>query len=295
MMNKIYSSAIIMALVSLVACNKEGVQTVGETLSANAYISSGTKTEYATCTDVNGKPIVKVTWSDKDSFKAYYDVSKNPIIFSKAAAGTSFSATDVPAGVTASTTFTGMYGSAATLNSEGKIDIDFSDQNGELDNLAAYDVMTATSELKEGALSFAFKHNCAILRLKCVNHTANAANRVVLDFAKAQVSEDFGNAGFDSSSKYWIRLSINLETPAEKGSSEYGKGSVGYRYVIVPAMNYLASMPEGLGIGSSYDPFMTFYRRIDFYTTKYIEAGKVYDVLCECGLEEEEGGGFWGD
>lgn len=294
-MNKIYSSAIIMALVSLVACNKEGVQTVGETLSANAYISSGTKTEYATCTDVNGKPIVKVTWSDKDSFKAYYDVSKNPIIFSKAAAGTSFSATDVPAGVTASTTFTGLYGSAATLNSEGKIDIDFSDQNGELDNLAAYDVMTATSELKEGALSFAFKHNCAILRLKCVNHTANAANRVVLDFAKAQVSEDFGNAGFDSSSKYWIRLSINLETPAEKGSSEYGKGSVGYRYVIVPAMNYLASMPEGLGIGSSYDPFMTFYRRIDFYTTKYIEAGKVYDVLCECGLEEEEGGGFWGD
>ena len=295
MMNKIYSSAIIMALVSLVACNKEGVQTVGETLSANAYISSGTKTEYATCTDVNGKPIVKVTWSDKDSFKAYYDVSKNPIIFSKAAAGTSFSATDVPAGVTASTTFTGLYGSAATLNSEGKIDIDFSDQNGELDNLAAYDVMTATSELKEGALSFAFKHNCAILRLKCVNHTANAANRVVLDFAKAQVSEDFGNAGFDSSCKYWIRLSINLETPAEKGSSEYGKGSVGYRYVIVPAMNYLASMPEGLGIGSSYDPFMTFYRRIDFYTTKYIEAGKVYDVLCECGLEEEEGGGFWGD
>ena len=295
MMNKIYSSAIIMALVSLVACNKEGVQTVGETLSANAYISSGTKTEYATYTDVNGKPIVKVTWSDKDSFKAYYDVSKNPIIFSKAAAGTSFSATDVPAGVTASTTFTGLYGSAATLNSEGKIDIDFSDQNGELDNLAAYDVMTATSELKEGALSFAFKHNCAILRLKCVNHTANAANRVVLDFAKAQVSEDFGNAGFDSSSKYWIRLSINLETPAEKGSSEYGKGSVGYRYVIVPAMNYLASMPEGLGIGSSYDPFMTFYRRIDFYTTKYIEAGKVYDVLCECGLEEEEGGGFWGD
>ena len=295
MMNKFYSSAIIMALVSLVACNKEGVQTVGETLSANAYISSGTKTVYATDTDEKGNPIVKVTWSDEDSFKAYYEGSKNPINFSKKAAGSSFSATDVPAGVTASTTFTGLYGSRATLNSDGKIDIDFSKQNGELDNLAVYDVMTATSELKEGALSFAFKHNCAILRLKCVNHTANAANRVVLDFAKAQVSEDFGNAGFDSSSKYWIRLSINLETPAEKGSSEYGKGSIGYRYVMVPAMNYLASMPEGLGIGSSYDPFMTFYRRIDFYATKYIEAGKVYDVLCECGLEEDEGGGFWGD
>ena len=64
---------------------------------------------------------------------------------------------------------------------------------------------------------------------------------------------------------------------------------------MVPAMNYLDSMPEGLGTDSSFDPFMTFHRRIDFYATKYIEAGKVYDVLCECGLEEEEGGGWWGD
>ena len=295
MMNKIYSSVIVMALVSLVACNKEGVQTVGETLSANAYISSGaTKTVYD-IPHYDVKKNVKVSWDVEESFNAYYDGGAAPVIFSKTAAGTSFTAVDVPSGVTASTEFTGLYGSNATLNSDGKIDIDFSKQNGERDNLAAYDVMTATSELKEGALLFAFKHNCAILRLKCVNHTANAANRVVLDFAKAQVSEDFGNAGFDSSSKFWIRLSINLETPAEKGSSEYGKGSVGYRYVMVPAMNYLASMPEGLGIGSSYDPFMTFHRRIDFYTTKYIEAGKVYDVLCECGLEEEEGGGIWGD
>ena len=293
-MNKIYFSAIIMALVSFVACNKEGVQTVGETLSANAYISPETKTDYV-IGNYGEKAGVKVSWSDAEKFKAYYKGGAEPVTFFKTAAGTSFTAETVPSGVTSSATFTGLYGSEATLNSDGKIDIDFSKQNGELDNLAAYDVMTATSKLEKGMLSFAFEHNCAILRLKCVNHTANAANRVVLDFAKAQVSEDFGNAGFDSSSKYWIRLSINLETPAEKGSSEYGKGSVGYRYVIVPAMNYLASMPEGLGIGSSYDPFMTFHRRIDFYTTKYIEAGKVYDVLCECGLEEDEGGGFWGD
>ena len=294
MMNKIYFSAIIMALVSFVACNKEGVQTVGETLSANAYISPETKTDYV-IGNYGEKAGVKVSWSDAEKFKAYYKGGAEPVTFFKTAAGTSFTAETVPSGVTSSATFTGLYGSEATLNSDGKIDIDFSKQNGELDNLAAYDVMTATSKLEKGMLSFAFEHNCAILRLKCVNHTANAANRVVLDFAKAQVSEDFGNAGFDSSSKFWIRLSINLETPAEKGSSEYGKGSVGYRYVMVPAMNYLASMPEGLGIGSSYDPFMTFHRRIDFYTTKYIEAGKVYDVLCECGLEEEEGGGIWGD
>ena len=300
MMNKIYSSAIIMAMISLVACNKEGVQTVGETLSANAYISSGsTKTVYDNLPNSYGvKNPVKVSWDVSESFKAYYDGGAAPVIFSKTAAGTSFTAESVPSGVTASTTFTGLYGSTAILNSDGKIDFDFSKQKGELNDLAAYDVMTATSELKEGMLSFAFKHNCAILRLKCVNHTNNAANCVVLDFAKAQVSDEFGSTGFDLSSKYWIRLKINLSTPAEKGSSEYGKGSVGYRYVIVPAMKYCDSMPgyDGLGIGgSSYDEFWTFSRRIDFSPTKYIKAGNVYDVVCEAGLEEAEEGGFWAD
>lgn len=294
-MKRIYSSVVCLAALAVVACNKEGAQPVGETLCANAYITSdATRTVYEVG-NYGDKTGVKVSWDTAESFKAYYDGGTAPVVFSKTAAGTSFTAGEVPEGVSVYTPFTGLYGSAATLSPDGKIDIDFSKQNGEAGNISAYDVMTATSELKEGALSFAFKHNCAILRLKCVNHTANAANRVVLDFAKAQVSEDFGNTGFDSSSKYWIRLSINLETPAEVGSSEYGKGSVGYRYVMVPAMNYLASMPEGLGTASSYDPFMTFYRRIDFYATKYIKAGKVYDVLCECGLEEEEGGGFWGD
>lgn len=294
-MKRIYSSVVCLAALAVVACNKEGAQTAGETLCANAYISSdATKTVYEVG-NYGDKTGAKVSWDTAESFRAYYDGGTAPVVFSKTAAGTSFTAESVPEGVSVSTPFTGLYGSAATLNPDGKIDIDFSKQDGTLENLPAFDVMTAASKLNGGALSFAFKHNCAILRLKCVNHTANKANRVVLDFAKAQVSEEFGNTGFDSSSKYWIRLSINLETPAEKGSSEYGKGSVGYRYVMVPAMKYLASMPEGLGTASSYDPFMTFYRRIDFYATKYIEAGKVYDVLCECGLEEEEGGGFWGD
>lgn len=294
-MKRVYYSVLCLAALAVAACNKEGVQTAGESLCANAYISSSaTKTVYE-IGNYGEKAGTKVSWSDAESFNAYYDGGASPVIFSKTAAGTSFTAESVPDGVSVSTLFTGLYGSAATLNSAGKIDIDFSKQDGTLENLPAFDVMTAASKLNGGALSFAFKHNCAILRLKCVNHTANAANRVVLDFAKAQVSEDFGNAGFDSSSKFWIRLSINLETPAEKGSSEYGKGSVGYRYVMVPAMNYLASMPEGLGTGSPYDPFMTFHRRIDFYATKYIEAGKVYDVMCECGVEQGEGGGIWGD
>ena len=292
-MNKIYSSAIIMALVSLVACNKEGVQTVGETLSANAYISPETKTEYV-IGNYGEKAGVKVSWSDEDSFKAYYDGSKNPIIFSKTAAGTSFSATDVPAGVTASTTFTGLYGSAATLNSDGKIDIDFSKQNGELDNLAAYDVMTATSKLTDGMLSFAFHHNCAILRLKCVNHTIKPVSKVKLCFWKAQVSEKFAGTGLVKNPKEpYYSLSIDLKTPSEKGSAVKGQGYVTYRYVIVPAMSYLQPA-KGKEIMPA-DHLDSFLRQIDFSESKCIEAGKVYDVLCECGLEEDEGGGFWGD
>lgn len=292
-MNKIYSSAIIMALVSLVACNKEGVQTVGETLSANAYISPETKTDYV-IGNYGEKAGVKVTWSDEDSFKAYYDGSKNPINFSKKAAGSSFSATDVPAGVTASTTFTGLYGSAATLNSEGKIDIDFSEQNGELDNLAAYDVMTATSTLNEGMLSFAFNHNCAILRLKCVNHTIKPVSKVKLCFWKAQVSEKFAGTGLVKNPKEpYYSLSIDLKTPSEKGSAVKGQGYVTYRYVIVPAMSYLQPA-KGKEIMPA-DYLDSFLRQIDFSESKCIEAGKVYDVLCECGLEEDEGGGFWGD
>ena len=296
MMNKIYSSAIIMSLVSLVACNKEGVQTVGETLSANAYISSGsTKTVYDNLPNSYGvKNPVKVSWDASESFMAYYDGGVKPVIFSKDGAGTSFTAKDVPSGVTASTTFTGLYGSAATMNSDGKIDIDFSKQNGELNNLAAYDVMTATSKLTDGMLSFAFEHNCAILRLKCVNHTIKPVSKVKLCFWKAQVSEKFAGTGLVKNPKEpYYSLSIDLKTPSEKGSAVKGQGYVTYRYVIVPAMSYLQPA-KGKEIMPA-DYLDSFLRQIDFSSTKSIEAGKVYDVLCECGLEEDEGGGFWGD
>lgn len=295
MMNKIYSSAIVMALVSLVACNKEGVQTVGETLSANAYISSGaTKTVYS-IPDYDVKAKVGVSWDVKESFKAYYDGGAMPVVFSKDGAGTSFTAESVPSGVTSSTKFTGLYGSKATLNSDGKIDIDFSQQNGEVDNLAAYDVMIATSKLTDGMLSFAFKHNCAILRLKCVNYTINPVGKVKLYFWKAQVSEEFGSTGLNkkiNSPNY--SLSINLKTLSDKGSILKGQGSVTYRYVIVPAMSYLEPAPgiESMPIVDELDAFL---KQIDFSNKKFIEAGKVYDVLCECGVETDEDGWIWGD
>lgn len=290
-MKRVYYSVLCLAALAVAACNKEGVQTAGESLCANAYISSSaTKTVYE-IGNYGEKAGTKVSWSDAESFKAYYDGGASPVIFSKTAAGTSFTAESVPDGVSVSTLFTGLYGSAATLNSEGKIDIDFSKQNGEVDNLSAYDVMTATSELNAGALSFAFKHNCAILRLKCVNHTVNPVSKVKLCFAKAQVSGEFGSAGFYNDNKNKdVFLSINLKTPVGAGSSEYGKGTVGYRYVIVPAIGYQET-GEGMLVGKIDE----FSQTIELSGTKCIEAGKVYDVMCECGVEQEEGGGIWGD
>lgn len=290
-MKRVYYSVLCLAALAVAACNKEGVQTAGESLCANAYISSSaTKTVYE-IGNYGEKAGVKVSWDVAEAFNAYYDGGASPVIFSKTAAGTSFTAESVPDGVSVSTLFTGLYGSAATLNSEGKIDIDFSKQNGEVDNLSAYDVMTATSELKEGALSFAFKHNCAILRLKCVNHTINPVSKVKLCFFKAQVSGEFGSTGFYENVRKYVSLSINLKTPVEAGSSEKGKGTVGFRYVIVPAIGYQKSSYEGIPVGK----FDEFSNSIELSGTKSIEAGKVYDVLCECGLEEDEGGGFWGD
>lgn len=290
-MKRVYYSVLCLAALAVAACNKEGVQTAGESLCANAYISSSaTKTVYE-IGNYGEKAGTKVSWSDAESFNAYYDGGASPVIFSKTAAGTSFTAESVPEGVSVLTLFTGLYGSAATLNSEGKIDIDFSKQNGEVDNLSAYDVMTATSELKEGALSFAFRHNCAILRLKCVNHTINPVSKVKLCFFKAQVSGEFGSTGFYENVRKYVSLSINLKTPVEAGSSEKGKGTVGFRYVIVPAIGYQKSSYEGIPVGK----FDEFSNSIELSGTKSIEAGKVYDVLCECGLEEDEGGGFWGD
>lgn len=279
-MNKIYSSAIIMALVSLVACNKEGVQTVGKTLSANAYISSGTKTVYAPGTDVNGKPIVKVTWSDKDSFKAYYDGSKNPIIFSKAAAGTSFSATDVPEGVSAETVFKGLYGSKASLASDGKIKIVFDEQNGTLENLKDFDVMTSTSELKDGALTFAFKHNCAILKveLENISKKGTVVNQLLLSFTRSKVDDAFlsswssiggGESCMTNSNPYTGYNSLNITL-----SKSIKPGETHACYIVVPAMEYADLKYDNItGVSTT-----AFDYTVKLNSQKRIEAGKLYTL-----------------
>lgn len=206
-MKSIYLSAIFFAILSVVACNKEGVTSTESTLQANAYISSATRTSYE-IGNYGEKVPVKVSWDANESFKAYYEGGKSPVTFSKTAEGTSFMAEGVPEGVSASTSFKGLYGSEATLDADGKISIDFSAQNGSLENLSAYDVMSATSELNNGVLSFAFKHNCAILRLKCVNHTINQVNKVRLIFSKAKVSEEFAGTSINVGKDGTVTLSI---------------------------------------------------------------------------------------
>ena len=272
---------------SLTACDKSEIPVANGSLSAKATIDVRTKVDY---TDNGAEKGVKVDWSDTESFKAYYGEDLNDsLIFSKSEAGTSFIAKNVPAGVGSETKFRGLYGEKASLDSNGKIKIDFTEQDGTLDGLSAFDVMTADSELKDDLLSFAFKHNCAILRLECVNHTIAKVGKIKLSFHNVKISEDFSETGFTSGEAF-LTLKFNLKTSVAEGSPEYGKGLTDTRYAIVPAMSYQEAS-VGLPISDS----KAFERTIELSSSKSIEAGKVYDVKCEAGLEEDEGGGFWGD
>lgn len=290
-MKRVYYSVLCLAALAVAACNKEGVQTAGESLCANAYISSSaTKTVYE-IGNYGEKAGTKVSWSDAESFNAYYDGGASPVIFSKTAAGTSFTAESVPDGVSVSTLFTGLYGSAATLNSEGKIDVDFSKQNGTLENLPAYDVMTAASKLNGGALSFAFKHNCAILRLKCINHYEKEISKLELVFECTKLSDEFASTCLRVEEyKQSASLSITLKKPVAAGSPVKDKGTVEYRYVIVPALKFESSNYSSIGFGGEW-----FDKTISLSEKKSIEAGKVYDVVCHAGVEGDENGNIWID
>ena len=79
-MKRVYQSVLCLAALAVAACNKEGVQTAGESLCANAYISSSaTKTVYE-IGNYGEKAGTKVSWSDAESFNAYYDVN-SPIVY----------------------------------------------------------------------------------------------------------------------------------------------------------------------------------------------------------------------
>ena len=72
-MKRVYYSVLCLAALAVVACNKEGAQTTGETLCANAYISSdATRTVYEVG-NYGDKTGAKVSWDTAESFRAYYD------------------------------------------------------------------------------------------------------------------------------------------------------------------------------------------------------------------------------
>lgn len=71
-MKRVYYSVLCLAALAVAACNKEGVQTAGESLCANAYISSSaTKTVYE-IGNYGEKAGTKVSWSDAEFFNAYF-------------------------------------------------------------------------------------------------------------------------------------------------------------------------------------------------------------------------------
>ena len=272
----------------IIGCNTTEIQEVNGVLSATATIEVKTKVDY---TDNGAKKGVTAVWSADETFKAYYEGASEPLVFDKSGAGNSFVANGVPGGVSSETQFRGLYGKNATLDSNGKIAIDFTGQDGTLDGLSAFDVMTADSKLSEGVLNFAFKHNCAILRLECVNHTTKKVSKVKLRFHNVKISEDFSETGITQAGVF-LALKFELKSPVAEGSSEYGKGHTETRYAIVPAMSYQEAK-VGLPTSSTTDAFEKTIELSD--STKSIEAGKVYDVKCEAGLEEAEGGGYWSD
>ena len=263
-MKKIVS--IMAGVLCLMACNKAENPSNNNTLSAVASIDTQTKTVY---TDKGAGNGMKVDWAESDSFTAYYN-GTSTLTFSKSAAGSTFSAVDVPEGVNTSTQFTGLYGSAATLSSTGAINIDFRKQDGSLANLPAYDVMTATSELTDGALSFAFKHKCAIIRLSVKSNDSSyrtSVNKVELNFYYSSVSSDFANSGFsvDANTAY-STITFTLAQPIPYGETKTV-------YCVVPAISYKANLYSNTPTAKNNSAVCVFNT-----PEAGIMAGKVYDA-----------------
>lgn len=252
--------------VSIAACNKSEIVNGVHGLSAVATFDSQTKTTYA---DGGSNAAMKVNWADADSFKAYYNGYSEFLVFSKNMAGDIFAAVNVPEGVTINTGFTGLYGSAASIGSDGKVNVDFSKQDGTLENLSSFDVMTADSKINDGLLSFAFKHKCAIIRVPVVNVSSDKTpvTKVSLTVENSALDSSFGTSGI-------IETYVNSCILTFKLANEIRSGESGIVYCIVPPMSY----DEGLYGGISGSDVNIAQVDITLSATKSIEAGKVYDV-----------------
>ncbi len=283
-MKKIIMMAAILPVL-FTACEKEATV---NTLTATATVagSSETKTTY---TD-NGKDeqsALRVSWNDSETFKAYY-TNTEYVTFSKTS-GNTFTATEVPAGVTASTEFTGVYGEMATYNSDGTVNIDFSGQDGTLENLGKYDVMTCVSTNEAGALKFAFQHKCAILRIKLTNYTAAAKGNVKITFKNfsaiggndINVPVTPGSGIIESTSS---TVTFSMDVTAFSGNKSTGVSKT--FYAAIPDL-------EWNGTSSGYEEYTgEEYFGKTVFMKGAILAGKIYDVKATCGVQEVSGG-YW--
>lgn len=253
-----------------------------KTLSATATIdNSNTRTTY---TDQGTGSALKVDWEASETFKAYYtEGGTTPLIFTKTD-GSAFVATNVPAGVSASTPFTGVYGENVTYDAAtGKYTVDYSGQDGTLENLAKYDAMVATSATEGGNLKFPFKHLSAFLRVTlkqtsaegnkpCSQHSTEEGQKAVLiKFNNCTLlDENMGITSGMNSGDYSVSFTLDSKLASTSETRVL--------YFAIPAL----SLTNASGLVE--DLPAEGYRKI-VKGTKSFEAGKVYDatITYTCG------------
>ena len=259
----------------LMACNKVENPSNSNNLSAVASIDTQTKTVYTDNGAGNG---MKVDWAESDSFTAYYN-GTSTLTFSKSEAGSTFSAVNVPEGVTTSTQFTGVYGEAASFDGT-TLTINFANQDGTFASLSKYDVMSCSSSLNDNVLTFAFKHQCAILRMTVRDYYRyeQPNDKIDFTFTNAVIPDNINATGFvyNAENIAYGMSDLSKFVWTEKDDDPYKRP---YReaiaYLAVPPMTYKGGTDQ---TGVNKDGFDKFIN-LGSIKNREIKAGVIYDVL----------------
>ena len=259
----------------LMACNKVEGPSNNNTLSAVATIDTQTKTAY---TDNGVGAGMKVDWAESDSFTAYYN-GTSTLTFSKSEAGSTFSAVNVPEGVTTSTQFTGVYGEAASFDGT-TLTINFANQDGTCASLSKYDVMSCSSSLNDNVLTFAFKHQCAILRMTVRDYYSykQPNDKIDFTFTNAVIPDNINATGFvyNAENIAYVMSDLSKFVWTEKDDDPYKRQ---YReaiaYLAGPPMTYKKGTDQ---TGVNKDGFDKFIN-LGSIKNQEIKAGVIYDVL----------------
>lgn len=268
----------------LMACNKVENPSNSNNLSAVASIDTQTKTVYTDNGAGNG---MKVDWAESDSFTAYYN-GTSTLTFSKSEAGSTFSAVNVPEGVTTSTQFTGVYGEAASFDGT-TLTINFANQDGTFASLSKYDVMSCSSSLNDNVLTFAFKHQCAILRMTVRDYYSyeQPNDKIDFTFTNAVIPDNINATGFvyNAENIAYGMSDLSKFVWTEKDDDPYKRP---YReaiaYLAVPPMTYKGGTDQ---TGVNKDGFDKFIN-LGSIKNREIKAGVIYDVLVHNSPYEED-------